>query len=247
MFSLNHFIWLFIVAVLIGTMIIVNKKYKLSFNANLNILLGVMIISEVVKILSNMDLEVTTKSGITGVYLDPGSLPFHLCSMQIFFAFALKFFVKSEKTKNILLCFMAPTMLVGATMSLLIPTVGVEFTVPQVYQYFLFHGYIIYFAIYLLTDKIIILDFKAYLHTMSLLLVCVVIALGINSVLNIYAVNFFYLSRPPMENLPILNLDHGWPVYFASLVFIAILLMTLFHLPFMIKNRKRKCENNLHN
>ena len=79
MFSLNHFIWLFIVAVLIGTMIIVNKKYKLSFNANLNILLGVMIISEVVKILSNMDLEVTTKSGITGVYLDPGSLPFHLC------------------------------------------------------------------------------------------------------------------------------------------------------------------------
>lgn len=239
MFTLNHFIWLFIVIVLIVTMLILNKKMKFSFNTNLTILLCVMVTSELIKIFSNVDLEITNGDGVTGTYLDPGSLPFHLCSMQIFFAFALKFFIKSEKAKNVLLCFMAPTMSVGATMSLLIPTVGVSFTTLQVYQYFIYHGYIIYFAIYLISNKVITLDFKAYLSTMALLIVCTVMALWINSILSVYAVNFFYLSRPPMENLPILNLNHGWKVYFISLFSCAVVLMTLFHLPFMIINRKK--------
>lgn len=243
MFTLNHFIWLLIIVVLIALMLIINKKAKLSFDTNLTILLCVMVISELIKIFCNVDLKVTTSGGVTGTYLDPGSLPFHLCSMQIFFAFALKFFIKSEKTRNVLLCFMAPTMIVGATMSLLIPTIGVSFTKLQVYQYFIYHGYIIYFAIYLISNKVIILNFKAYISTMALLIVCTIMALWINSILNVYAVNFFYLSRPPMENLPILNLNHGWKVYFVNLFSCAVVLMTLFHLPFMIINRKKICNN----
>jgi hypothetical protein len=44
--------------------------------------------------------------------------------------------------------------------------------------------------------------------------------------------------KPPMEGLPLLNLNHGWFVYFFTIVLLGLVLITLIHLPFMIKNRK---------
>ena len=55
-----------------------------------------------------------------------------------------------------------------------------------------------------------------------------------------YGTNFMFLTRPPMENLPILNLDHGWYVYVLSLAALAVVLMTLVHLPFMLAERRKR-------
>ena len=129
-----------------------------------------------------------------------------------------------------------PTMLIGGTLSMLIPTVGVSFTNPQVYQYFLFHAYIVGFAIYLISKKIITIETKTLFRNLGILFGIMFIGIWINSMLSDKAVNFLYLSRPPMDNLPLLNLDHGWYVYFFTLIGIAVILMTLLHLPFIIVN-----------
>ena len=139
---------------------------------------------------------------------------------------------------------MFPTILIGGILALMIPTCGTSFGKLQVYQYFLFHTFIVFFAIYLIKDKIITLNFKAFIRNTILLFCMAIIVLWINSFLSFANVNFMYLTRPPMKNLPYLNLDHGWYVYFIHLLFAGILLMTLIHLPFIIKNDlKKKIKN----
>lgn len=173
------------------------------------------IISELIKIFSNL---IQTEAG--GTVLDPADLPFHLCSIQIFFIFALKFVIKTEESKQKLLGFMAPTMLVGGAIALFIPTVGVRFNKLQVYQYFIFHANIITFAIYVLKERLVNYTWKSFFRNISYLGMVALIATWINSLLSVTnpKVNFFYLCRPPMDNLPILNLNNGWHVYFFTIV-----------------------------
>ena len=59
-----------------------------------------------------------------------------------------------------------------------------------------------------------------------------------NSILSEYNTNFMYLVRPPMKNLPFLNLDDGWYVYFLRLLALGAGIVSLFHLPFIIRERK---------
>lgn len=66
------------------------------------------------------------------------------------------------------------------------------------------------------------------------------IMLWVNSILQVYYTNFFYIVRPPMDNLPILNLNNGWFVYFISLITVALILFSLLHLPFIILERKER-------
>lgn len=131
-----------------------------------------------------------------------------------------------------MLGFMAPTILVGGALALFIPTVGVEFTKLQVYQYFIFHANIIAFAIYVLKERLVNYSWKSFFRNISYLGMLALIATWINSLLSVTnpKVNFFYLCRPPMENLPILNLNNGWFVYFLTIAAIALSFMFIFHL-----------------
>jgi hypothetical protein len=52
------------------------------------------------------------------------------------------------------------------------------------------------------------------------------------------------LVRPPIKNLPILNLNHGWYVYFVSLVACGFLGVTLVHLPSLIVELKNKIKKS---
>lgn len=235
MFSISHFIWLGISVLIILLLLFLTKKFSIKHQNILDIMCVICILSETIKIFLNMN-DATSK----GMYLNPGSLPFHLCSIQIFFIFGLRFVIKNENTKRHLYNFMVPTSIVGATLSLFIPTIGTSFSNLHVYQYFVYHAFLIFFGIYLLREKYAILDLKAYRHNVVFLLLFVVFNLWINSLLSAYDTNFMYLTRPPMDNLPILNLDHGWYVYFITLIGIGIVLITLFHLPFIIKNLKTK-------
>ena len=50
---------------------------------------------------------------------------------------------------------------------------------------------------------------------------------------------FFYSTVPPLEGLPILNLENGWPMYIISILVVGIFSVTLVHLPFFIKDYKK--------
>ena len=162
MFTLNHFIWLAIVLVTIIGLLILQKTKKIKYDTIITYMFIMSIISELIKIFSNL---IQTEAG--GTVLDPADLPFHLCSIQIFFIFALKFVIKTEESKQKLLGFMAPTMLVGGAIALFIPTVGVEFSKLQVYQYFIFHANIITFAIYVLKERLVNYTWKSFFRNIS--------------------------------------------------------------------------------
>lgn len=239
MFTYTHFIWLAISIFIVGIMYIVSKKLSLSLKIVLTIMCIVSVISEVTKILLNM---VDGPKG--GKILDPESLPFHLCSIQIFFIFGLRFFITSERTKKALYNFMVPTSLVGATISLLIPTIGTSFMAIQVYQYFIYHAFLIFFGLYLIREKYATFMLKTLFINYGLLIILMFINLWVNSFLSFAGTNFMYLTMPPMENLPILNLNHGWYVYVTHLFLIGLILMGFFHLPFIIINHKKHSKNN---
>lgn len=243
MFTLNHFIWLGICTIAIAALFLLDKYRKLSFDTVLNIAVVGSVISECVKMFSNM---VDGYKG--GMHLNPGDLPFHLCSIQIFLFFALKYFAKSEDTKQRFLGFMTPVAILGGIMALLIPTVGVEFTAPQVYQFFLYHAMLIFFAIYVIKNGLVRWSFGVLLRNLRYLGAVCFFATIINSMLyeSFNKVNFFYLVRPPMDNLPILNLDNGWYAYIASLLLIAVVLVTALHALLIFIQGLREKKDNTH-
>lgn len=243
MFTTNHFIWLFISLAIIISLLILSKKLKLNIDTVMTIMIVMSMCSEITKIMCNM-IPSPHREG--GRFLDPGDLPFHLCSIQIFFMFGYKFMAKTEKAKETILAFQTPTMLLGATIALFVPTVGVDFTVIQVYQYFIYHAFIIFFPIYILREKLVKWEFKKYFTNLAIVGLVALCVLWINSILSVAVctcdecmaaghgyftrANFMYLTCPPMDNLPLLNLNNGWYCYFLTLASLVIVLLLIFHL-----------------
>ena len=234
MFTLKHFIWLGICLIFIVGMIILAKKFKFSLKTSSLIMSIICIVSEVSKMMSDMQDNVAG-----GMSLDPRSLPFHLCSLMIFVVFYI-FLAPDSKFKQTLINFLAAIGTIGSFMALIIPTNGVEFNEIGPYQCFVYHAGLMWFSIYLIISKNAKLDLKAYVTNISILSFLAFMMIYVNGALSAYGTNFFYVVRPPMDNLPILNLNHGWYVYFVTLLLVGITLMTLFHLPFIIKNRKKE-------
>ena len=234
MFTLKHFIWLGICLIFIVGMIILAKKFKFSLKTSSLIMSIICIVSEVSKMMSDMQDNVAG-----GMSLDPRSLPFHLCSLMIFVVFYI-FIAPDSKFKQTLINFLAAIGTIGSFMALIIPTNGVEFNEIGPYQCFVYHAGLMWFSIYLIISKNAKLDLKAYVTNISILSFLALMMIYVNGALSAYGTNFFYVVRPPMDNLPVLNLNHGWYVYFVTLLLVGITLMTLFHLPFIIKNKKKK-------
>lgn len=235
MFEVTHIIWLLISLTLIGVLAFINKKKNLSFKTNIRMMTIISILSEVTKTLINIKINETGDA----YYLLKGQLPLHLCSLQIFFIFYLDFICKDEKKKDVLLSFMFPTMLVGAIAAMMIPTEGTSFLNIQTYQYYIYHSFLVYFAIYLVSNKIIKITFKTILRNYGILIFIAFLMIDINSALQDHGANYLYLSRPPLDGLPILNLNHGWYAYFLTLIIIGVVVLALIQLPFAIKNKDR--------
>ena len=239
MFTANHFIWLGAIALLIAVAFIVINKLKLS---NQGVGKGVMMLLIVLK-LFHVALSMK-ESEFGGYVLKQTQLSFHLCSIMIYTIIFVNI-IKNEKVVKVLKSFMVPCLFIGALMALLIPTEGVDFTVPRVWQYMLIHGVLVFYGIYLAVVERVDLSFKAYFNNLKLLICVTAVAFMMNSVLEQYKTNFLFLRVPPMDNLPLLNLNNGWYVYFVTLAIIACVLMLLVQLPFMALNkRKDKKEND---
>ena len=238
MFTMSHFVFLAISIVVIFLVIFLNHKFKFSYDTNIKALLVVGILSEIIKLSDVIVYKIGETFETTGGYVEPESLPFHLCTMQIFFVFALVFFIKSEKAKQVILEFMFPTMCIGAALALLIPTDGTEFNELRTYQYFMYHGYLVGFAVYLVMSKTILITWKTLFRNTAILFVFSIIAIYLNGIMQYAHTNFMFVSRPPIDGLPILNLNQGWHMYYLKLVLIGVILLFAIHFPFILHNKK---------
>ena len=155
MFTLYHFIWLFISIALVILSLILLKKYKTSLNQLLSIACVGSIFSEIVKTLSVIKFVPLEGSNTLTPYIEMSQVPLHLCSFQIILIFYVKF-SKNEKLRQIFLSFMYPTCIAGAFLAILLPSIFPDsvlpenaFIAPHAYQYFLYHAMLIVLGIYI--------------------------------------------------------------------------------------------------
>lgn len=234
MFTVGHFIWLGIIALLITALLIIVKKCNVSQTVVQKSVFYLLLALKLLHV--SLSMKVSADGGMV---IEQGQLSFHLCSLMIY-AVILINLVKNERLIKTVKSFMVPAMLIGAAMSLLIPTEGVDPTVPRVWQYMLIHGVLVFYGLYLMLVERVDLSLRAYLSNLKILVGIVALGFMMNSILEQYNTNFLFLRKPPMEGLPILNLDHGWYLYFLTLAIIACVLVFLPHLPFVIADARRK-------
>ena len=236
MFTPNHVIWLGLCALGIVLGLAAAEKKNISAKTAGTVMCAISVFSESCKMMTHM-----LPSPRGGFALDPNALPFHLCSMQIFIVFFITF-AKPSPLREKVVSFSVPAALLGGIMAMLIPTDGVDFRDPLAYQCFIFHAGLVWLALYFIRTGQVDMGRKAYGRNLLILLGLAGLMIYVNGALFAYGTNFMFLTRPPMEGLPILNLDHGWYGYFLSLAALAVVLMTLAHLPFMLSERKEKAR-----
>ncbi len=238
MFTLEHFIWIGICIVFIAGLTLASVKFKFSFCTASFIMAGIALASELSKIFSHMQ-----EGGDGGMVIEATALPLHLCSILIFAFFYLPF-CKNEKHKDFITALTVPVALIGGTLAILMATSGVNFQKPFAYQCFIYHAGIIWFALYLIITKQVKLGFNAYIKNLVTIACLAIIMIWVNGALQEFNTNFFYVVKPPADGLPLLNLDNGWFAYFFTLVALGIVLITLVHLPALIKEIKAKKAEN---
>lgn len=246
MFSTLHIIVLCISIPLIvlGTI----YSLKLSFEKVVKIMLGIGIVSELIKVFT----YILKNEDNLGGYLPKTDLPFHLCSIQIIFIIVLNL-SKNENAKRILRSFMLPTCLVGGFAAIMIPTSSsISNLNILTFQYFGYHIGIMIFALRMLIGKDIVFTVKDYGTCLLLLFITMFAAIYINSILyngtteknfiytvtdgentgevQISKVNFMYMVDPPQSGLPLLNKTHGWGVYVAHYLFICLFGVTMVYI-----------------
>lgn len=234
MFTINHIILLIACIIVVFISTLLSVKYKLSAKKASVIFFVICCISEIVKDLNNI-----IPSVFGGYVLDPYDIPLHLCSIVIF---AMLFIVvtKNDEKREHIKTGVVVIGLVAPVLALLLPTEGVDFCKPITYQYFVYHAALAWYAIHLTITKQVKFGFREYIRDLAYLAITVIALLYLNSALSAYGVNYCFLREPPIDGLPILNLDHGWTVYFFTLVFIGFLSVTIVHFPSIIKEIKNK-------
>ncbi len=236
MFSTEHFLWLGLSAAFIVLLTVIARVFRFKLKQAGYLITGICVLSETSKILSDM---VDSPGG--GMHLDPQSLPFHLCSLMLFALFFITF-AKESRVRGLVINFVAVMGTLGSLLALLIPTNGTDFTSISPYQGFLYHAALMWFSMFLIAAGEAKLGLRSLFEDTGILLALAFLTLYVNGAFSVYETNFFFLSRPPLEGLPYLNLNHGWYAYFLRIVLLGAVLITLFHLPFIIRERRRKGE-----
>ena len=177
MFSTGHFIWLGAITLVIVTAFTLINHFKPSHRTVQTAITALLIVLK----LLHLSLSMKEAEG-GGFVLNQTQLSFHLCSIQIYLVIFINF-IKNEKIVAKIKSFMVPCMLIGAAMALLIPTEGVDPSVPRVWQYMLIHGVLVFYGVYLMLVEKVDLSIKAYFNNLQLLLAVTVLAFMMNSIL----------------------------------------------------------------
>ena len=238
-FGTRHIIVLCLTLVLMAAALFFMIKYRIPMKKLNRIMLLMGIASETVKVvfyvLANED-----KSRGNG-YLPKTDLPFHLCSIQIILLLILNL-ATNEKVKRVIYSFMLPTCLIGGFAAMLLPTSSARTAIAITIQYFIYHGAIVLYAIYLYCSKEINFEINDYFNALKCLVATFFVAIYLNSWVNDYQndINFMYVVNPPVSGLPFLNRDHGWLVYIVHYALLCVLCVTLVYIKPVIKGIKDK-------
>ncbi len=236
LFGTKHLILVAISLILVAVGFVYSRKLK--FTQMAKIMLGIGIVSEIIKIFYYTIQNEDTHGGV----LPKTDLPFHLCSIQIIFIVILNFST-NEKLKHLLTSFMMPSCLIGGLAALLIATDSSRNGLWIISaQYFIYHGAIMVFALYLACDKEHGPTLKGYFSCMKMLLIIMFFAFYINSIVydGVSDINFMYVSGPPQKNLPYLNDDNGWFSYILRYAALVLVSVTLFYIKPIIAAVKEK-------
>ena len=251
MFSIQHIIWLVICAV--G--IFFASRWMLSKHIPLEKLLTVACIlaaiSEMIKIFANIQMVPAADGTAMHLFMEWRHLPFHLCSIQIFLIFYVRF-AESKRNREAILAFMYPTCIIGAFFALLLPSIftnGITpaqaFTHPIGYQFFIYHSMLIILGIYIARSGEVELTFKHFWSTLAIFYAFGLISLYLNSAFayptytgtTLLSVentpNFFFTFRSSIDPAP--TEIWQWYVYIAIIAVLAFLLIGAFYLPFSKK------------
>lgn len=253
MYTLQHFIWLLLCAIVITVSIILARKYKPSLRQVLTIMCVVAVISEIIKTFSLMQLVPSSDGSRFYPYIELENVPLHLCSIQIILIFLTRF-MKESNTRTTILAFMYPTTIVGAFFAIMIPTVfsnnvQVEdaFTNIMAYQYFLYHAALIVLGIYIVMSKEVKIERKHFVTSFLMLFAFSILSLYLNSIFadatyvdgNVkyvdYVTNFFFTYETPI-GIYFTQIWH-WYLYYVILFTLATMFLFLFFLPFF-RNKK---------
>lgn len=239
MFTTNHFIWIGICAVIVGILLFIALHFKLKKRAAVWIMVGFSIASELLKMFTRIHPRYDEAGEVIGGFLSPSALPLHLCSIFIFVFFYLAL-QKNEERERKIISFFVPIGLIGAICAILVATSGVSFRETGSYQCFIYHSAMVYLALYYIITKQVDLGLKAYLRNLAVFSCLVLVMIWVNSALSVYETNFFFVVEPPAKNLPFLNMDKGWYVYFLRLLLCGFIGETLVSLPYIIRELRRK-------
>lgn len=271
MFNLDHILWLVVSGVMVFLLTFFSVRKKWSFKKVITIMAIIAIVSEVYKIATHM--FPVTRSDFLGeggsvegysnaMYLLPKSLPFHLCSILIFFIFYLAL-SNNQKMIEKVKTFVVPVFVIAGGLAIIINTsfkssinnfesfIGCQKDLQEhnmssylqslsAYQYFPYHAGILWVGLYLIITKQVKFGLKEWLRNDVILFALLVFAIWINSFFIKFQTNFMFVVCPPADNLPLLNLDHGWYVYMVHYMFVGAFLTFLFQLPWIIKEFKTK-------
>lgn len=220
MFSEKHIIFLVLTFAFIIIVLSLTKKKSISFAVQWFLVIG--IISETIKVF----YYISTNDN--GNYLPATDLPFHLCSIQIIFLFILHM-SENQKIKRLLLAFMIPTGLFGGIAALMIPTSSsINGLLILSIQYFFYHATLIAFSVHILRQREIEFSVKDVMNVLKLLAFIGFMAIYINGILGPDTnVNFMYVVRPPMDGLPLLNLNQGYIMYIVKYALLSCVLVSL--------------------
>jgi len=167
-----------------------------------------------------------------GYRLPANHLPFAMCPFQVFLIFALAFSGSLEKRRP-LLAFMFPMLVGGGAMGMLLQTTASYHGLLDIgtYRYFLYHSMLVFLGLYLYRTQPIRYTIREYGMAVGLGVVALILAIWINGFFGWDPnVNFLFVVRPPMEGLPLLNLDRGWAMYIFHIAWIAVAVFTLCYL-----------------
>ena len=236
MFTTEHFIWIALCLAFVIFMTRFCLKKQISLKLAAQIMVVICLFSEISKIMSG-----TMESPNGGMFLNPQSLPFHLCSL-ILFGIIYITFGKDGLLKQTIIDFVAVLGTLGSIAAILIPTNGTDFTSIDSYQCFVYHAGLLWFSLYLIFSGNARMDMAALGRNLTILFFLTLLMIYVNGALSSYDTNFMYVVRPPMENLPYLNLEKGWYVYFLHLLALGLTLLCLFYAPFLLCRQKNAKE-----
>ena len=254
MFTVYHFIWLAVCAVLIAGTLVFLKQRRPPLKSVLSVCCVLCVLSELVKDLSVIKMVPSSDGSMLLPYMEMQHLPFHLCSIQILLIFFVRF-ARPGRGRTTVLAFMYPTALIGAALALAMPSifstsieVSQAFTHPLAYQFFLYHSMLVVLGAYIPLCGEVELRPKHYFSTLGILGAMAMASLYLNSMFAAtyedgelisveYATNFFFTYTPPLP-IPLTSVGQ-WLVYLAVICLLAAALIGLCYLPVFLKARKK--------